>query len=74
MVAQSDNGDVGGIWKSSIGVNDKSFVGKEVCGLWLGDDGEVVRFSKSRRVGGDVVTCSHGRCWVKDVEVVLDRW
>ena len=51
MVAQSDNGDVGGIWKSSIGVNDKSFVGKEVCGLWLGDDGEVVRFSKSRRVG-----------------------
>ena len=40
-------GDVGGVWKSSIGVNDNSFVGKEVCGLWLGDDDEVVRFSKS---------------------------
>ena len=42
-----DYGNVGGIWKSSIGVNDNSFVGKEVCGLWLGDDDEVVRFSKS---------------------------
>ena len=40
-------GDVGGVWKNSIGVNDTSFVGKEVCGLWLGDDGKVVRFSKS---------------------------
>ena len=44
-------GDVGGVWKSSIGVNDNSFVGKVVCGLWLGDDGVVVRFSKSWSVG-----------------------
>ena len=43
-------GDVGGVWKSSIGVNDNSFVGAEVFGLLLGDDDVVVRFSKSWRV------------------------
>ena len=55
-------GDVGGVWKSSIGVNDNSFVGEEVFGLLLGDDDVVVRFSKSWRV---CVLVSH--CLVEDV-------
>ena len=55
-------GDVGGVWKSSIGVNDNSFVGEEVFGLLLGDGDVVVRFSKSWRV---CVLVSH--CPVDDV-------
>jgi hypothetical protein len=59
MVSQSDNGDVGGIWKSSMGArvgdwgdevfgdNEKSFDGKVVCGLCLGEDDGVARLSKS---------------------------
>ena len=47
-------GDVGGVWKSSIGVNDNSFVGEVV----------VVRFSKSWRV---CVLVSY--CPVDDIEL-----
>ena len=49
-------GDVGGVWKSSIGVNDNSFVGEVV----------VVRFSKSWRVCVGVIL-SRGRCWIEEV-------
>ena len=45
-------GDVGGVWKCSIGVNDNSFVGEVV----------VVRFSRSWRV---CVLVSY--CLVEDV-------
>ena len=54
-----DYGDIGGIWKSSMGArvgdwgdevfgdNEKSFDGKAVCGLCLGEEDGVARLSKS---------------------------